>query len=136
MTLKFKPSDTEIFLFAWPDGSEGRADPLRLKRRMDQATHGKRDDLYDAAIQPLYAIDEATGKYALPLTPLPDFQRLQFEASQAQERLIAATAYAFEVAQYDPATGEGALEDWLWDTALALDDWLQKKSESTETPRG
>ncbi len=135
MIRKFKPSDTEIFTFVWPDGSEGRADPLRLKRRMDQATHGKRDALYDQAIQPLYRQGD-DGKYLLPLVELPDFQRLQFEASQAQEKLIAATAHAFEVAAYDPATGEGALEDWLWDTALALDDWLQKKSESTGTPRG
>lgn len=134
MTRKFRPSDTDIFTFSWPDGTDGRADPMRLKRRMDQATHGKRDDLYDQAIQPLYAVDDVTGKYRLPLSPVADHQRLQFEALQAQEKLVVATAYAFEVAVYDPATGEGVLEDWLWDTAIALDEWLQKKSESLGTP--
>ena len=128
---KVAPNETEIFCFTYPDGTPGRADPLRVRRRLSQATQGKCDDLFDDYLSPSTQEKSSLlgdGSTVTTHVKVPNHDEVVFRRLKAEEDLVKASAWAFEV---EYAVG---LEQWLLDTVLSFDEWLQKKSGITPTP--
>lgn len=112
MLRKFTPEECEVFHFRWPDGSEGRMDPLRVRRMLTMATQGHLDEWLDAALT-----TDGGG----------DPERAVWLRCDAEDKLVATTFRVFEVEQVP------GLEQWAWDLLLSFDEWYQKKSGSTPT---
>jgi hypothetical protein len=106
-------SDKERDIFHYHNGREWvYGDPLRVWRRLTNALDGQPNEALRAARSDIPAVRE-----------------------EAHEKVLAAAAYALEMAPFDPATGEGALEAQLTAALSAfLADLVKKKMTPASLP--
>lgn len=131
----FTAKQRRIFEYPLPDGTTRWADPLRIRRRLQEHLGGelwtcwaKADEVRAAERQrnayerDRYQAEQAGQPFDQPPPPPADG-----EAFEAVEYLLAAARYAFDLAELDPATGEGATESDLWACLGAYAEFMAKK---------
>jgi hypothetical protein len=91
-------------------GNRRMADPIRVYRRLQQATAGQLAQLLTLAKS-----DDPVG------------------SSEAEEKLVAAVVFAFDLAPFDPATGGGTTESMCRALLSDFVGWMDAKKKSRQT---
>lgn len=108
--MLFEPSELLIFKYELGESGSKYADPLRIKRRLSQSTNGTINDLVQAAAGP-----DEQARFA------------------AEDKLVAAVCFAFNLPAIDANTGIGCTDEFLLGLLNKFLDWESKKKQSTET---
>jgi hypothetical protein len=113
-------TDQERAIFEYHDGERTVfADPLAIQRKMLRLAAGNLVGLSEAASAP----EKATG----PEEPGKVLERLN-----AQEQLLSVIREGFNLPEFDPNTGKGALEKQCWKVWDDFYGWLEKNARKGE----
>lgn len=106
----FTDKEKEIFKYELPDGEKRFVDPLRIRRKLAKATAGKIDELLQKQNS------DNLG-----------------DQLDADEKLIPAVAFAFDLPMIDPKTGEGTPEQFLLNLLDEYTLWISEKKNPIVT---
>jgi len=96
----FTPKERRIYQYPMPDGTTRFADPMRIRRRLSWKTTGLIDDI---------VVQQQSD--------------LAHERLAAEDKIIEATAFAFDLPIFNDATGEGCTDDYLLELFDDFDQW-------------
>lgn len=109
---QFSETDKTIYGPYFNGVQQVYGDPIRLHRRL---IHG------------------LSGEQAQVLSDIRNKEAPEQVRFEATERFLAASVFAFELAAFDPATGQGMQENAVLALAKDFLGWIKKKEPSTPT---
>ena len=119
----FSESERNVFFYL-----ERWFDPLRVWRRLQQATQGELRQLLALAQTPKVPDD-------LPPEEKEAVQQVTPQQMAARDRLLEAVPHAFELPPFDPSTGTGLLEEQAMGLLFQYLAWMEeKKTKPSPSP--
>ena len=129
--MKWSEEDRRIFEYPSVDGSAKLfADPLAVRRKLMARSAGKIDDIVDIYRASIEAGNAKADGEIKDVNP-----GVFVQGDNAEEQIVQAVRYAFDLKPFDPKDGSGAPAKYC----LRLFDWFtewreQKKTSEETTP--
>ena len=129
----FTESEKNIFPYTYK-GRTYFADPLQVRRKFIQFSHGEIDQILQDAGEVFpweTSTDSRTGQPVPPMASLEDRDMgKELAREQAEQRRFEVVCQVFDFPPFDPASGEGTLEHEAVSVLVQWLEWLSKKKRT------